>query len=60
LQRAIALAYKHDLTVYDASFIALAEETGGDFVTTDEKLLQKVSSLPFCHALTDVAILGGE
>lgn len=60
LQRAIALAYKHDLTVYDASFIALAEETGGDFVTTDERLLTKISTLPFCHALTDVALPVGE
>ena len=56
LQRAVALAYRYDLTVYDATFIALAEEVGGDFVTTDEKLLAKVAVLPFCHALADVSV----
>jgi predicted nucleic acid-binding protein len=60
LQQVIALAYQHEITVYDASFITLAEETGGDFVTTDEKLLKKVSALPFCHALANVTIPGGE
>ena len=59
LQRAVALAYKYNLTVYDATFIALAEEVGGDFVTADEKFLDKVAALPFCHALADVSVPSG-
>jgi len=56
IARALALAYQHDLTVYDAAFVALAEELGADFITADEKLLKKVSTLPFCHFLANVAL----
>jgi len=55
IARALDPAYQHDITVYDAAFVALAEELEADFVTADEKLMRKVQPLPFCHFLADVA-----
>ncbi len=54
IKRGLELAYQYDMAVYDAAFIALAEDLQADFVTADEKLLRKVTGLPFCHFLGDV------
>lgn len=40
-QRALELAVAHDITVYDAAYIALAEETGSTLVTLDRLQAQK-------------------
>lgn len=55
--RAIEIARAYDETVYDATFIALAESLGADFITADEKLAQRLgSSLPFVRFLGQVAL----
>jgi predicted nucleic acid-binding protein len=44
-QAALELALKHRLTVYDASYLALARALGIRFVTADRKLARRVSQL---------------
>ena len=52
--QSIELAYDYEVTVYDASFIALAMESDAHFVTADERLFRKVSMLEHVHFLGDV------
>jgi len=54
LQRAVALAYKHDLAIYDASFVALAEENQAVFITADQKAARRLKELPHVRSLTDI------
>lgn len=42
LSQAVLLAYEHGLTVYDASYIALANHLNCVLYTADSKLLKKV------------------
>jgi predicted nucleic acid-binding protein len=42
---ALDLAREHDITVYDASYLALAIEESATLVTADEKLARKLASL---------------
>jgi predicted nucleic acid-binding protein len=51
LQRAVALAYDHDVAVYDAAFVALAEGNGAVFVTADERLVHRSQDLPHVRSL---------
>ncbi len=44
---AIKLAFEHAITVYDAFYIALAQETGLILITADKKLYERVPSLEF-------------
>jgi predicted nucleic acid-binding protein len=44
---AIKLAFEHTITVYDAFYIALAQETGLILITADKKLYERVPSLEF-------------
>jgi len=41
LARAIDLAFRHRMTVYDSCFIALADIRGQPLVTADEKLIER-------------------
>lgn len=43
LQRAFELAVEEGITAYDALFLCLAQESGLQLLTTDEKLHQKVA-----------------
>ena len=54
LQRAVKLAYKHDLAVYDAFFVALAEENQAVFITADQKAARRLRELPHVRSLTGV------
>ncbi|MEW6681007.1 MAG: type II toxin-antitoxin system VapC family toxin [bacterium] len=47
LRKATSLAYKKDITVYDAIYVVLAKELNYYFVTADKKLYQKVKDIPF-------------
>jgi len=51
MMTAISIAYTHDLTVYDAYFIALAKELDFIFVTADERLYNKLKELKFAKLL---------
>lgn len=51
MSRAVGLARTHKTTVYDATFAALAESLGATFITSDERLVQRLRSLAFVHFL---------
>ncbi len=51
LQLSVDVAIERDLTIYDAYFLTLARETGSIFVTSDEKLYDKVKDLNFVKTL---------
>ncbi|MEW6481587.1 MAG: type II toxin-antitoxin system VapC family toxin [bacterium] len=51
---AIELAYRYEITVYDAIYVALAQDLGYDFITADEKLYQKVKGLRFVKLLSKI------
>jgi len=40
---AISLAYQHDIAVYDAAFVRLAQIKGCDLITADQKLIQRTA-----------------
>ena len=40
------LTREHDITFYDASFVALSHLLGASFITADKKLFAKVKTLP--------------
>lgn len=42
MRRAVALACEADLTVYDATFVALAEGLEATFITADERLTERL------------------
>jgi predicted nucleic acid-binding protein len=44
-QAALQLALKHRLTMYDASYLALARALGVRFLTSDRKLARRVAGL---------------
>jgi len=46
------LAFRHDITIYDAFYIALATDLGYALVTSDMKLHQKVKQLDFVKFLS--------
>ncbi len=45
LAKAVVLAYQYAVTLYDAYFLALADETNSSLVTADQKFYQKVGGL---------------
>jgi len=46
------IAYQKDITFYDASYIALAQELDFQYVTADEKLYNKLRDFPFATLLS--------
>ena len=57
LTRAVELAFAHDVTIYDAAFIALAEELRSDFITADERLARRISGVDSVYTLWEIAPL---
>jgi predicted nucleic acid-binding protein len=45
-EEAFRFAREHDITFYDASFVALAHLLQASFITADKKLFAKVKTLP--------------
>jgi predicted nucleic acid-binding protein len=45
-EEAFRFARKHDITFYDASFIALSHLLDASFITADKRLFAKVKALP--------------
>lgn len=54
VKTAATLAFKHNITAYDAVYLALAKEIKFTCVTADKKLYDKVKSLKFVKFITDV------
>lgn len=58
--RAVEIAFETDVIIYDALFLALAEDAETVVVTDDGKLLKTVKDTPYArlaHPLTDVGSL---
>lgn len=53
LKDASEIAKKHDITVYDAVFVALAKSIGAVFVTADKKLHNRIKELGFARFIAD-------
>lgn len=51
LARASHLAVDYDVSVYDAAFIALAQEEDAAYVTADERVARRAKSLTCVHSL---------
>ncbi len=51
ITRSIQLARLYDLSSYDATFVALAEALGAEFITADEKAFRRLTSLPYVKFL---------
>ena len=52
---AIELAYRYGISVYDASYVALAQSLRCRFVTTDERLLACLKGVPHVLHLSEMA-----
>jgi predicted nucleic acid-binding protein len=52
VKQAIHLAYFHDITVYDAIFVATAESLNIPFITADDKLSEKLAVVPFVQHIS--------
>jgi predicted nucleic acid-binding protein len=50
---AVKIASKYNITIYDASYLALANLTKAPFYTTDEELLNKTAELKIARHLKD-------
>ena len=56
MKKALALAYRMKITVYDAYFIALAENSACTLVTADYICYEKIKSLPGVSRLSGVEL----
>ncbi len=54
IEKARNIAEDYNITVYDATFVALAKEMRCDFITADEKLYNKISNIPHIKLLSKV------
>lgn len=54
LIRAVEIAFAHDVTVYDAACVALAEELQADFITADERLVRRLSGMDGVYTLREI------
>lgn len=53
MSRTVHFARAYETTVYDAAFVALAEELGSIFITASEILVSRLENLPFVFFLGD-------
>jgi predicted nucleic acid-binding protein len=54
LLSAISLAYKHNITYYDAIYLSLAKELGYSFVTADRALYERTERMSFVYLLSQI------
>ncbi len=54
LHEAIELSFEHDITFYDALFLAVAESLRYDFVTADEVLYRRISKRTGIYLLSEL------
>ena len=53
---AISLAFRYNITVYDAYYLSLAQSLGFSCITADGKLYEKVKPLGFVRLLRNVRL----
>jgi predicted nucleic acid-binding protein len=53
MRRTVAIASAFDITVYDATFAALAESLDGTFITADQHLAAHLTALRYVRFLGD-------
>jgi predicted nucleic acid-binding protein len=56
LERAVALSWTHDLSIYDAAYAALAESLEAPFVTADTKLANRLRDHRLVVRLADAEV----
>lgn len=56
VDKAIAIAYSRDLTMYDAVFVAAARHLNAPFITADEKLIQRLGDAPRVYHIKDFSL----
>jgi len=54
IRHAIELAYKMGITVYDACFLALAQELDAVLITADYSFCKKAGTIQFLQKLSDI------
>ena len=58
-EEALRFSQKHDITFYDASFVALSYLLQASFITADRKLFEKIKTLPTAMFLGNLSRLDG-
>ena len=53
-KEALKIAYDYQITVYDALYVALAQNLKFEFITADRKLYEKTRRLQFVKYLRDI------
>lgn len=53
LSEAVNMAFEKDITVYDATYVALAKFIDFKFITADEKLYKKIKDLNFVKFIAE-------
>lgn len=53
-KKALKIAYDYQITVYDALYLALAQNLEFEFITADKKLYEKTKALYFVKYLGDI------
>lgn len=56
LNSAVIIAYRYNVTVYDAYFLALAQALRFTLITADKSFFTKVQNLPFVTLLADLEL----
>ncbi len=54
INSAVTLAFEHNITVYDAFYVALAKETELTFVTADRRFCERVRGLNFVKFIGNI------
>ena len=54
VEKAVEIAYSYDVTIYDATFVALAWQLDISFITADQKLARKLHAISYVHDLADL------
>lgn len=54
VKSSVDIAFKHNITVYDAYYVALANEIGFTLVTADSKLHQKIKNMKFIRHISEI------
>ena len=54
MNNAVEIARRYDITVYDSTFVALAESLNSSFITADKRLQNQLEELSFIYFLGEI------